>query len=332
MELELGLLMVRQGGAATARQTYEHGLTKPEVEARLRRGDLRVVRQGVYTTASMWEAADDAERHRIQVAAALLNRRWRPGVPTTLAAGFESARILWRLPEPERAGRSLRAIPAEPRGGSIQLVSATRCQRTCRAGVDVHPGALPVDQIDYIDGVPVTSLARTAVDLARELTWWNAVIMNDAALRARAPRDELIRVAAHCARWPGGRQAVRAAEFANGAAESPLESIARAVCADHGLPAPELQVWLRGACGRSFRVDMYFRGLNTIFEPDGKVKYQLPDRDPADVLWEEKVREDSLRDAGHQFVRATHHQLTTAPGKVVARLQAAFDRSLLRPA
>jgi hypothetical protein len=332
MQEELGLLMVRQGGAVTARQTYEHGLTKPEVEARLRRGDLRIVRQGVYTTTSLWEAADDAERHRIQVAAALLNRRWRPGVPTTLAAGFNSARILWRLPEPESAGRALRAISAEPHHDSIQLVSATRCQRTCRAGVDVRPGALPGDQIAYVDGVPVTSLARTAVDLARELTWWNAVIMNDAALRAGVPRDELIRVAAHCARWPGGRQAVRAAEFADGAAESPLESIARAVCADHGLPAPELQVWLRGACGRNFRVDMYFREQNTIFEPDGKMKYKLPDRDPADVLWDEKVREDSLRDAGYQFVRGTHHQVTTEPGKVVARLQVAFGSSLHRPA
>src|SRR5262249_2331837 len=69
-----------------------------------------------------------------------------------------------------------------------------------------------------------------------------------------------------------------------------------------------------------------------IFEPDGKVKYQFKDRDPSDVLWEEKVREDSLRDAGHQFVRATHHQLTAAPGTVVARLQTAFGRSLHRPA
>lgn len=332
MEQELGLLMARQGGAFTAQQAYEHGMTKQEIEARLRHGELRAVRQGAYTTGALWEAADASERHRIQVAAALLNRGWRRDAPTRLAAGFESARILWRLPEPEGARRAVQLASPEPRGGSIDLVSATRCQRTCRAGVDVRPGALPSDQIAHIGGVPVTSLARTATDLARELDWWNAVIANDAALRAGVTHEELLRVAAHCARWPGGRQAVRAARFANAAAESPLESIARAVCADHGLPAPELQVVLRGHCGRDYRVDMYFREWNTIFEPDGKIKYQLLDRDPSDVLWDEKVREDSLRDAGHQFVRATHKQLTTAPGKVVARIKAAGERSLHRPA
>ena len=131
---------------------------------------------------------------------------------------------------------------------------------------------------------------------------------------------------------PADAKQCRAAEFADPGAESPLESIARAICADHGLPTPELQVWLRGRCGKNFRVDMFFRELNTIFDPDGKMKYRLPDRDPADVLWDEKLREDSLRAAGHQFVRATHKQLTTEPGKVVARLKEAFERSLDRPA
>lgn len=332
MANDLRGLMVRQGGAFTARQAYEHGMTKPEIEAMLQSGELLSVRQGAYTTGEVWAAADAAQRHRIQVAAALLNRGWRPGTPTTLAAGFESARILWRLPDPDRARMRVKPQGPPSRGGSIELVSATRCQRTSRAGVDVRPGHLPADQITYLDGIPVTSLARTASDLAREHDRWNAVIMNDAALRAGLSQDELLRVARHCARWPGGRQAEWAAEFADGRAESPLESIARTVCYEHGLPAPELQVWLRGRCGNDFRVDMFFTQFDTIFDPDGKVKYRLPDRDPADVIWDEKVREDSLRAAGHQFVRATHRQLTTDPGGVVARLKEAFDRSLARPA
>lgn len=324
--------MVRQGGAFTAKQAYEHGITKRDIEAMLQCGELLSVRQGAYTTGDVWTAADPAERHRIQVAAALLNRGWRPGVPTKLAAGFESARVLWRLPDPERARMPPKPSTPEPRGGSIELVSATRHQRTFRAGVDVRPGDLPADQIAHIGGVPVTSLARTASDLARELDRWNAVIMNDAALRTGLSQQELLRVAEHCARWPGGRQAVWAAQFADGRAESPLESIARTVCYEHGLPPPELQVWLRGRCGKDYRVDMFFRQLDTIFDPDGKVKYRLPGRDPADVLWDEKVREDSLRGVGHQFVRATHKQLTTEPGRVVARLKEAFERSLARPA
>jgi len=46
-------------------------------------------------------------------------------------------------------------------------------------------------------------------------------------------------------------------------------------------------------------VDFYWRRIRKIGEFDGRVKYTrgqvLGNRDPAEVVWEEKVREDALR-------------------------------------
>lgn len=326
--------MARQGGAFTARQAAECGVSYEELAARLRDGDLVVVRRGVYTAAVLWNAGDAAERHRIQVAAALLARGWIPGLPTHLAAAFESARTLWRLPGLHLTGPVVHGlvVPERIRNGGVDLVSTTRRQRASKAGVDVHPAQLPEDQIAYFCGVPCTSLARTAIDLARDGPWWDAVIVGDAARRAGVSQDELSRVADCCALWPGGRQGIRAAEFANPAAESPLESIIRAVCADHGLPTPELQAAVRGACGRMFDLDLFFRAMNTALEGDGRAKYTADGRDPASAHWEEKLREDSIRETGIQFVRITYAQITQRPEEVVARIKAAFTRSQRRPA
>ena len=49
MANDLRVLMVRQGGVFTAKQAYEHGVTKPEIESMLQSGDLLSVRQGVWT-------------------------------------------------------------------------------------------------------------------------------------------------------------------------------------------------------------------------------------------------------------------------------------------
>jgi very-short-patch-repair endonuclease len=44
-------------------------------------------------------------------------------------------------------------------------------------------------------------------------------------------------------------------EYADGRAESPMESEARLVMIDYGLPNPELQYEIRGSDGESWRVD-----------------------------------------------------------------------------
>ena len=77
-----------------------------------------------------------------------------------------------------------------------------------RAVVRVH--AAPLTEMDMtIDGVPVTSLARTVLDLCRIVPIEQAVAAGDRALAFGLVRAVLEEHLAQMARWPGTRQARR---------------------------------------------------------------------------------------------------------------------------
>lgn len=70
-------------------------------------------------------------------------------------------------------------------------------------------------------------------------------------------------------------------------------------------------------------MDFYWKDYNTIGEADGRVKYtgELdPSRSAEDVVWEEKVREDDLRDSGRKMVRWTYDQMLRQTDETVERI------------
>ena len=145
--------------------------------------------------------------------------------------------------------------------------------------------------------------------------------MADSALRQKlTSRKELAAVIAACPRWPGLRAAAQVAEFADGGAESPLESLARVVFAECGLPAPELQVEIRNP---EFigRVDFLWRKFRTIVEVDGAGKYD--DRNQA---MRQLRRDKRLREAGYEVVHFDWKEINGDPGYVVAAIRAAFEQ------
>ena len=101
------------------------------------------------------------------------------------------------------------------------------------------------------------------------------VVVADAALYERhASKSELRRVLAGCGRWPGTSRARRVIDFADGLAESVLESCARVLFRDHGLPPPELQVHITGRDRTMIaRVDFFWRRYGVVAETDGLLKY-----------------------------------------------------------
>lgn len=107
-----------------------------------------------------------------------------------------------------------------------------------------------------IAGRLATAPAWTAVEVARQLHRPRALATLDAALRSmRCTRSE-IESAVSEQRGRRGIVAVRGLlPFADGRAESAMESEARLVMIDRELPLPELQYPIRGRDGELWRVD-----------------------------------------------------------------------------
>jgi hypothetical protein len=131
-------------------------------------------------------------------------------------------------------------------------------------------------------------------------------------------------------RWPGVRAARRAVEFLDVRSESVGESVSRVRLVEEGLPRPELQRELFGPNGQLIaRVDFFWEEHKTVGEFDGKIKYGRllkPGQRIENVIFEEKVREDAVRDLGLQVVRWIWSDLYRA-GVLRGRVLRAFARA-----
>lgn len=123
----------------------------------------------------------------------------------------------------------------------------------------------------------------------------------------------------------------RAWDFATPHSESPGESRSRALMDELGFVIPAQQSVIETDSG-AFRVDFCWAEDRVIGEFDGRVKYfdeaTLNGRDPKEVLYQEKHREDALRRAGWIVIRWTWAVLN-APAGFAAYLKNA-GVSLLR--
>lgn len=145
----------------------------------------------------------------------------------------------------------------------------------------------------------------------------------DSALRAgKLTPVELETAIAAYPRWPGLRQAREIQAFSNGKAESVLESVARVIMHENGLPPPELQVWIHDGYGaRIGRVDFFWARYNTIGEADGAMKYE----DSA-AARNQLERDKKLRQAGYQLVHFGWQGIVYDTRIVIGEFAAAFDR------
>jgi hypothetical protein len=200
-------------------------------------------------------------------------------------------------------------------GVRLDRVHVTRRRRTGgrrETLAHVHSAALDPAEIVVVGGLPVTSLPRTVADLGRMLSFEKAVVFADSALFRDRPdrieRDDVLDVLDHEPRRPGTRAARRMLDFATPFSESVGESRSRVAVAAAGLPPPVLQWEVHAAGSGAFvaRVDMGWPKQRTVGEFDGLVKYGRtlrPGQDIAEVLVEEKRREDALRDEDLGVVR-----------------------------
>jgi len=192
---------------------------------------------------------------------------------------------------------------------------------THRSGVALLPAQYGPSHVMEIDGLRMTTLARTAMDLARGCPLERALVPIDHALARGVPRGALVELAVFMKGWPGTRVFRDALEIASPLAESGLESMSRAVIYRQGVVAPELQAELRGLSGKRYRVDMLWRERRVILEIDGEPKYESEK-----ALFNEKRREDDLRRADWTVIRWTYDDVFVGEHPGISWLK----RALLR--
>jgi hypothetical protein len=195
------------------------------------------------------------------------------------------------------------------------------------AGALLHRARLRPEDVTEIDGTPVTSLARTLVDVARSSPIAAAVVPIDAVLhRGQMSCDAFDDVLLMCWNWPGIRRALRALRYVDARSESPLESVSRLVLRWLKLPDPDLQVTVLDNRGLFLgRVDFYWDEYGVVGEADGLVKY-----DSREVLVQEKRRQEALEQSGLVVVRWDWADVVRRPHLLRERLIAAFDRGRAR--
>jgi hypothetical protein len=110
--------------------------------------------------------------------------------------------------------------------------------------------------LQRVSGRLATAPAWTAVEVARQLRRPRALAALDAALHSLAcTRAELDSAVREQKGRRGIVQVRELLEYADGRAESGMESEARLVIIDYGLPLPELQYEIHGRFGEVWRVD-----------------------------------------------------------------------------
>ncbi len=134
-------------------------------------------------------------------------------------------------------------------------------------GLVVHQrSGAPLRQVE---GRLATAPAWTAVEVARMLRRSRALATLDAALHVNACTTTELQVA--ISEQKGRRGIVKVREligYADGRAESPMESEARLVFIDGGLPMPELQYSIIDRHGRLWRVDFAWPEAMVLAEYD----------------------------------------------------------------
>lgn len=118
--------------------------------------------------------------------------------------------------------------------------------------------------------LPVTSLVRTAFDLARRPPLGVAVARLD-ALGAAAPFDcaEVLAMSRRHRGVRGVRQIARALALHDVGAQSPKETWLRLLIIEAGFPTPRTQIPVKCAGGRTYYLDMGWEDLKIAVEYDG---------------------------------------------------------------
>jgi very-short-patch-repair endonuclease len=302
----------RSGGLATAAELLTLGVSREQLRRWTRNGQVTAIAWGVYSpTAWLSRMADDPRRMHAIAVGAMIKRN------PDLVASHESAAYLHGIDLLLATGTTVPRVtltrrPQEP---SHSLVR----------GALIRVAMLPDSHVTTVLGIPVTTVARTVMDIARTTGFMEGVVAADSTLRAHAAvKVEFAIILRDCAQWRGIVRARQVLDFSDGRAESALESVARVRFAQFRIEPPGLQVNIRGAHGFIGRVDFCWHEYRTIAEADGALKYEDQGRERARA---QLARDEKFHDAGWGTFHFTWREIYHEPAPTFDRLRRTFARN-----
>jgi len=179
--------------------------------------------------------------------------------------------------------------------------------------------------LQLISGRRATSPAWTAVEVARQVRRPRALATLDAAVHSGwvSPAD----IAETIDRQRGRRGIVSVRNLlpmVDGRAESAMESEARLVMLDHGLPRPELQYLIRGRNGESWRVDFAWPEAMVAAEYDS-VQWHAGRSE----MLRDKVRFAGVQELGWTVIPIVVDDVRRHPARLCERIWGHLNRAPL---
>jgi predicted transcriptional regulator of viral defense system len=284
----LAELAARQHGVVAIWQLLELGYRPGAVKYQLGAGRLHQLHRGVYAVG---HTALSLRAHLI--AAVFAAGPWA-------VLSHRSAALLWGLLSDSRA--------------VINVTTPDR-GRASRGRVKVHRvRRLHPDDCAVVDGISVTSIARTLIDLAATATPRDLRYALDQAERLRLfDLRALRRVIARC-RGRKGVKALTAAlvEMREPANTNPgIERVFLELCDQAGIPRPQTNVFVAG-----YNVDAVWPEQRLVVELDSRSHHMT-----AGAFEEDRVRDATLQLAGYRVIRISWRRLVQEPDAVIALLR-----------
>ena len=286
-------IFAANGGVATTRQLLTV-LSPKGLEVGVRAGKFIRVRRGVYALQP-------------------------PAVPAMLAA-LDLASGMYIVACMQTAAE-MYGFDTEPDGRLHILDPGVRMRPSPTVMVHQRIGA----PLKSVRGRLATAPAWTAVEIARSLRRPRALAVLDAALHVECcTRAELC---AAVAEQKGRRGIVRVRELvqlADGRAESPMESEARLVFIDGGLPLPELQHEIVDLHGKLWRVDFAWPDSKVVAEYDSVEWHANPEG------WKhDRIKAARLQECGWISVPMVVDDVRKRPYELVRRIVGHLERAPL---
>jgi very-short-patch-repair endonuclease len=286
-------LAARQHGVVSRDQLTDAGIRAGAIDHRRRTGRLQLVHKGVYAVGYQ----SDSPLTRAMAAVLACG----PGA----VLSHRSAAALWEI----RAWSAAVEVSAPSRHSHVGVV-VHRARTLTRRDTTIH------------HGIPVTTIARTLIDVADTLD--DAALaraVNEARVIHRIQLNELAR---RLAETRGRRGAHRLRSFVDSPAaptRSALEDAFLSFTERHQLPRPEVNQRIAG-----YEVDMLWRSERLVAELDGRRFH-----DHLDGFERDRDKDANLMAAGYRVIRITWRRLDTDPEREARRLHALLAQPTSEP-